>query len=392
MANAVDSLKAEADLVLASPAGPGVIELLDDVAGANRIWASRSRPTIELGEDTNRQPVHLPARPTNMIIAGGSGDGKSYLAGLLAEQLIALEYSVLVVDPEGDHIGLGALRPAVVIGVDNPPPPVDTVMALLRRSDACVIVDLSGLDEPERRRYLLEVPAEVEASRRAYGRPHWVFFDEADQIVGQHEAALGSFEPAAGGYCLITWQPGELPASVVASIETVLALASPAPDDAVVDLVAAVANQPKVAIANLLTGPTGHVLVARRHTTEPPEVARLGSRRTAHTRHEHKYEAHGTRSDRSFWFRDDQDRPTGAVAGSLRDLENELTTCQRSVLRHHAPRRDFSRWIDNVFQVRDLAEVVRSIETRVEPTSPGAVVDAARLDLISALRSRHQAL
>ena len=46
MANAVDSLKAEADLVLSSPDGAGVIELLADVIGANRFWDARSRPTI----------------------------------------------------------------------------------------------------------------------------------------------------------------------------------------------------------------------------------------------------------------------------------------------------------------------------------------------------------
>lgn len=391
VANAVGSLKAEADLVLSAPDGAGVIELIDDVIGPNHFWPARSRPGIAVGRDADRRPVLIPARPTNMIVVGGSGDGKSYLAGLLAEQLMAREYSVLVVDPEGDHRGLGALGPSVVVGADQPPPPVGMVMSLLQRSDACVVIDLSGLDEPDRQQYLAEIPVEVEARRRASGRPHWVFFDEAHQSVGQHEAALGTFEPAAHGYCLITWRPDDLPASIVASIEIVLALTSPAPDDAVVDLVAAIADQPKEVVAVLLARSTGHVVVARRQSTEPPEVARLGVRLTAHTRHEHKYDAHGVSLERSFWFRDHDARTTGAVARSLHELEHELTQCQRSVVRHHAKRRDFSRWIGEVFQDRLLEEAVRLIECRVESTSPGAVVDAARLDLVSVLGSRHEA-
>ncbi len=388
VANAVESLKAEADVVLDGADGAGVLELIDDIVGANRFWDARSHPLITIGTNAEERPVVLPARPANLVVVGGSGDGKSYLAGLIIEQLVGLEYSVLVVDPEGDHVGLGALRPAIVVGADRPPPPVDTVVSLLERSDACVVVDLSVLDGPALRRYLHEIPVEVEACRRERGRPHWVFFDEAHQSVGQHEAALGTFEPAARGYGLVTWRPNDLPVSVVTSAEIVLALTSPVPDDPVVDLVAAVAGQPKEVVAGLLSRPVGQVVVARRGSNRPPEVARLGTRRTAHVRHEHKYEAHGTERERSFWFRDDADRTTGVVARNLRELEHELTQCPRSVLRHHGPSNDFSRWIDDVFHDRRLAEAVRAIEDRIRPRSPGAVIDAARLDLISALRAR----
>lgn len=390
VANAVDSLQTDADVVLERPDGAGVIDLLEDVAGANRHWMSRARPTVTVGEDVDHRPVLLPARPQNLIVVGGSGDGKSYLAGLLAEQLITLEYSVLVVDPEGDHIGLGALGSAIVVGADGPPPPVGTVVSLLQRSDACVVLDLSGLRESERRRYLADVPVEVEACRRARGRPHWVFFDEAHDTIGQHEAAIGAFEPAARGYCLITWRPDDLPATVIASTDRVLALTTPQPDDPVVDLVAAVAGQPKEVAVDLLSRPVGHVIVAERSSAGPPTVAALGSRRTPHERHEHKYETHGAELDRSFWFRDGQGRTTGTVARSLRQLEGELAHCPRSVLRHHALARDLSRWIDEVFHERRLAATVRTIEKRIHSASPAAIVDAARLDLISALRSRHE--
>ena len=387
VANAVESLKTSADLVLGSPDGSGVMELVDDIVGANRIWGTRTRPTITLGVDAENRPVTLPARPMNTIVAGGSGDGKSYLAGLMAEQLASMGYSVLVVDPEGDHVGLGALRPTIVIGASQPPPPVDTVVSLLRHNDACVVVDLSGLDGPSRRAYLNEIPVEVEACRRERGRPHWVFFDEAHESVGHHEAALGTFEPAARGYCLVTWRPQDLPTTMIASTEVVLALTSPVPGDAVVDLVAAVAGLPKEAALGILSRPVGQVVVARRNSTTPPRIARLGARVTAHARHEQKYAAHGADRERSFWFRDDRDQPTGVVASNLHELEHQLTLCPRSVLRHHAPHGDFSRWIADVFHERHLATTIAAIERRIRPGCAGAIVDAARLDLVNALRA-----
>ncbi|MGH4011873.1 MAG: hypothetical protein ACRDTH_27545 [Pseudonocardiaceae bacterium] len=47
--------------------------------------------------------------------AGDSGTGKLYVTGLLAEQMINLGYSVLLIDPEGDHTGLGSLPNTLLV-------------------------------------------------------------------------------------------------------------------------------------------------------------------------------------------------------------------------------------------------------------------------------------
>ena len=39
-------------------------------------------------------------------VTGTPQRGKSYVAGLIAERLIGLGYCVVVIDPEGDHVGL----------------------------------------------------------------------------------------------------------------------------------------------------------------------------------------------------------------------------------------------------------------------------------------------
>lgn len=389
VANAVDSLQASADLVLDAANGSGIVELLNDLTDAGTFWRRRRRHHITLGHDDDGQPVRIPAHPINLIITGGSGDGKSYLAGLIAEQLIDLDYSVLVVDPEGDHVGLDVLRPAVVLGDDGPAPPPDVVVDLLQRSDACVVVDLSTLAPKECHDYLEQLPAAVEAGRRTYGRPHWVLIDEAQRSITPTEATMGAFDLAASGYCLITWRPDELPAPFVAGADFILALTTSAPDPNAVDLVAAVAHTPRSDIAERLTGPIGSVLVASHSRPGELAMAHLARRQTHHLRHEHKYDVEGTPPHRAFWFRNDRDQATGAVAHNLRELELELCHCNRCVLRHHAPRGDFSRWIYDVFHNRRLAARIATIEATIRSASPDAAVDAARLELIRELHRRH---
>ena len=77
----------------------------------------------------------------------------------------------------------------------------------------------------------------------------------------------------------------------------------------------------------------------------------VGSRITAHLRHEHKYDETGVEPARRFRFRTEPDIPTGAVAANLSELEAELARCDEGVLRHHCPGHDFSRWVADVFHL-----------------------------------------
>lgn len=389
--NAVDSLRSAADIVLTEPDGRGVIALLDDLIGTAEHWRHRRRPEIILGHDADGQPVCIPAHPSTIVVAASSGDGKSYLAGLIAEQLVDLSYSVLIIDPEGDHIGLDTLRTAVVLGDDGPPPGPDVVVNLLKRSDACVILDLSSLTPPDRARYLQTLPATIETSRHQHGRPHWVIIDEAHYGIAHHTPAHHEYEMAATGYCLVTWRPQDLPGPVVAATDIVIALTTHEPDPNVIDLTAAVAGEPRTTIAQLLTGPTGGIVIARRDQPHSTRCASIAPRRTEHFRHEHKYDSDGTPNQRGFWFRDDNDAPTGHVAHSLHELELELARCHNCVIRHHAPLGDFSRWIDGVFHERNLAATVAIIEHGVDADSPDALVDHARTQLVEAIHQRRHA-
>ena len=390
VANAVDALRAHADVVLSSPDGQGVAELLRGPMLAGRGYVHPRRWQLTLGTDDLGEPVLLPASQLNLAVCGGTGDGKSYLAGLILEQLVQLDYSLIVFDPEGDHRGLGKLHGVFVTGgqEDRLSDPA-AVVRLLRNGYSSVVVDVSHLDPDAQASYAARLAGEIEAHRVTTGLPQWVAIDEAHGPAGRTGAARSMFNPAAKGYLLITWKPEDLSADALASLDAVLALGSPGPGSALVDLTAAVAGMPPADIARLLDGPPGRAVLAWRQHPREPDAFTIGARATPHLRHEHKYDQAGVEPAHRFYFCTEPGTPTGAVAANLTQLEAELARCDEGVLRHHCPGHDLSRWVADVFHDTSLAASLTSAESSLTRRSPGAVVEQVRLALIAALQDRH---
>lgn len=390
VANAVDAIRAHADVVLPLPDGDGVADLLRGPLLAGRGYVHPRRWQLTLGTDDCGEPVTLPASQLNVAICGGTGEGKSYLAGLVLEQLVQLGYCVVVFDPEGDHRGLGELRGVYVTGGQEArlADPAD-VVRLLREGFASVVIDLSHLDAAGQAGYAARLSGEVEAHRAATGLPQWVAVDEAHRPIGRNGAARRMVNPAAKGYLLVTWQPEELSADALAALDAVIALGSRDPASQFVDLAAAVADMPRPEIARLLDGPAGRAVLAWRQHPHRAVAFTIGPRATPHLRHEHKYGQHGVDTARQFHFRTEPDTPTGAVAANLAELEAELARCDEGVLRHHCPGRDFSRWVSDVFHDRTLAAGLSAAEASLPARSPSAVAEQVRLALIAALQDRN---
>jgi hydroxymethylpyrimidine pyrophosphatase-like HAD family hydrolase len=390
VANAVDAIRAHADMVLTLPDGQGVADLLRGPLLSGRAHLHPRRWQITLGIDDNGAAVTLPASQLNVAICGGTGEGKSYLSGLICEQLVRLGYSLVVFDPEGDYLGLGELRDVLITGGHERrlADPAE-VVRLLGHGHASVVIDLSHLDATARAAYAAALTSEVEAHRAATGRPQWVVVDEAHGPVGRDSTAHRMLDPAAKGYLLVTWQPEELSTGALVALDAIITLSSPRPDSRFVDLAAAVADMPRAAIARLLTGTPGRAVLAWRHHPRRAVAFTLGPRITPHLRHEHKYDQYGVEPTRRFYFRTEPDTPTGAVAGNLAELEAELGRCDRGVLRHHCPLHEFSAWVAGVFHDETLAADLAAAETALSAQSPAAVVEQVRLALIAALQGRH---
>ncbi|NUR29330.1 MAG: HAD hydrolase family protein, partial [Catenulispora sp.] len=179
--NAVDALKKRADLVLEEPNGTGVAALLE---GPLLGGGARPHRHVTIGSDPRGAAVRLPASRTNILIEGGSGAGKSYLLGLLAERLALLGYAVLVIDPEGDHTRLAHVPDSLVVGDGDLLPAPEALAGLAIRPHGLVVADLSQLPPERRDRYAEDLAIPVRALRAARGYPHWILVDEAQQGDG----------------------------------------------------------------------------------------------------------------------------------------------------------------------------------------------------------------
>ena len=361
VANAVDAIRAHADMTLALPDGEGVADLLLGPLLAGRAHLHPRRWQVTLGTDDGGEPVTLPGSQLNIAVCGGTGGGKSYLAGLICEQLIRLGYSLVVFDPEGDHHGLGELRDVIITGGDegrlaDP----GEVVRLLRHGHASVVTDLSRLDAAARAAYAADLASAVEAHRAATGmsavggrrrspRAHRAGRDRAPHVrpgrqglPAGHLAARGTVgrRPAS----LSTPSSRSAPRAPTAGSSTSPRRwpTCPAPRSP--------ASSPGRPAARCwpgdsipagrwrsLSGPGSHPICVTSTSTispasSPPAGSTSGPGPTP---------------------------PPGRSPANLAELEAELGRCDRGVLRHHCPRHEFSGWVAGVFR-----------DERSPPTSP----------------------
>jgi hydroxymethylpyrimidine pyrophosphatase-like HAD family hydrolase len=385
--NAICALKADADIVLADDDGAGVASFLRGPVLAGRARVHPRRWQITLGALADGEPATIPASQVNVLIVGVPQRGKSYMAGLIAEQLIRLGYSVVIFDPEGDHTGLGNLRDVLVIGSAGNLPAASELARIVRHYPGGVVVDLSAIPAHQRAGYLQAAHRELEAARAATGLPHWLVIDEAQVPLAR--SAQPFFEPAAAGYCLVTHRPEDLRPEALLAVDVLIVLPADRAAERTADLLAAAATMPRAAAAALIgqTGP-GQAVLVDRNRPGTGLLFSIAERETAHMRHWHKYSAGYLRPDRRFYFRRDWDTPAGATAGSARDLEHELRTCDDAVIVHHCVHADFSRWVAEVLGDPPLAAAIAAAESALR--SGTASTDQARAALTHAIRQRYE--
>jgi phosphoglycolate phosphatase (TIGR01487 family) len=362
VANAVESLKERADLVLEVPDGVGVAKLLDGplVAGVEPLRPRRWQLT--LGEDDDGNEVRIPASRVNLLITGASCSGKSYLAGLLVEQLVRLDYGVLVMDREGDHRGLAERRGILAVGGKEALPSPRFLAALLRHRFGSVVIDLSMLGEDEQRAYVRWIAPAVLTQRAVTGLPHWVFFDEA-HLLPLEGHWIDALTDGDRGFCFSTYQPDELPVAVRNAVDlAVFTAGAGAGEQGALGYLEEVAlGTEPAALSFAASAERGRAVVVDtadgRH--RPFTVQR---RRSGHVRHWHKYIDGQLPQRLRFYFSGDGD---GQVAGNVREFHRQLGVCAAGAVEAHARRHDFSRWIGQVLQDEELADAIADAESQL---------------------------
>lgn len=355
------ALKARADHVLPGT-GPESVAAFIRQAAANRRLAPQhvGRRRLVLGEGARGETVALAVRSRNLLIAGDPKSGKSWVAGLLCEQLIHHRYSVCVIDPEGDYSGLETLAGVVRVGGTAEGPTSHDLRAALRYPDVNVVIDLSQMPHVEKWSYVRSLLAGVNAIRRRHGVPHRIVIDEAHYLLHDPEA-LAQLDLDLAGYTLVTYQPSRLHADLMRAISAIVVtrLSDGRELEALAPWCGAFAD----CIPLLSKLQIGQAVLLPATEEARGEIAKvqLAARLTPHVRHREKYIDVPVPAVRAFVFARGGDA-AGISARTLREFIDIVVSHPVAAFAGHLRGGDFSRWIGDVFGDATLAARIREIE------------------------------
>jgi hydroxymethylpyrimidine pyrophosphatase-like HAD family hydrolase len=332
---AVPSIVRAADIVLSGAAGDGIVDFLRGpvVSGAKPVHAARH--DLRIGLATDGSVVAIPGAQAGILVCGGTGAGKSHLTGLLLERWIDAGYTVLVIDPEGDHASLSALRQTVVIDAGESQS-VDGLLQLLSQQSVSVVLDLSRLSRTATIAYLAMIAPRVESLRSQSGLPHWIVVDEAHGVLSDDTTLASVFRPNSGGYCYVTYHPEMLCAAAKTTVDITLTALGPQTN-------------------------RGGAMASMRMDGRAEVVFVPDPRVTAHVRHRNKYRDITLPANLRFRFRDSSGREI-ATAESVREFAGRLSSVADDSIVHHALRGDFSRWAVGAVQDRVLGSLLAAVE------------------------------
>jgi hydroxymethylpyrimidine pyrophosphatase-like HAD family hydrolase len=342
------------------------------------------RRRVVLGTTRSDRELSLGVTGRNVVVSGDPRSGKSWVGGLLCEQLILHGYSVCVVDPEGDYAGLEALPRVTVVGGDDPPPLPHGLLRLLRHPDRSIVLDLSRQSHLEKIDYLRDVLPQIMVVRQRTGLPHRLLIDEAHYFLCE-PAAMSLLNLELGGCTVVTYQASRLHPDVLRGADVFLVTRATDPDE-----VAALAGVSRAAVdldewnrvlaslavdeAALLPGPEEAEGRLRR--------IRLAARLTPHVRHRMKYLDVPIADHHAFVF----SLAGGERVRTLREFVEVLGRTEPERLHDHLQRGDFSKWIAGVFGDRYLATRIRHLEDSYRLDRTSDIND----EIISAVRSRYE--
>jgi hydroxymethylpyrimidine pyrophosphatase-like HAD family hydrolase len=204
----------------AAAVGSYIAALVSQLSKHRSLPIRRPRRRLLLGTTAGGEQISLAVAGRNVLVTGDPRSGKSWVAGLLREQLILLGYNVCVIDPEGDYSGLEALPRVSIIGGDEPPPKPHELLRLLRDPNCSIVLDLSQLAHGEKLEYVHEVLPQVTLVRQRTGLPHRMLVDEAHYFLRDEDMRVLCLE--SGGYMAVTYRASRLHPDVLKSAEVIL--------------------------------------------------------------------------------------------------------------------------------------------------------------------------
>ena len=381
------ALQAGADVVLNGSGPAAVGDYVRTLTRAGNLPISpRGRRRLLLGYLEDGREFSLAIRGRNVLVTGDAKSGKSWVAGLLCEQLILHGYCVCAIDPEGDYSSLEGLPGVTVLGREDAPPTPRDLLRALRYPDRSVVIDLSRLPHDEKLHYVRAVLPVLNVLRRRTGLPHRILLDEAHYYLHNNDAPqLLDFD--RNGYTVVTYCASRLPQALLAGTEVMIVTceSNPAEMEALRARCSGCADidVSRWALLGHLKIGQAVALPITEETGGELRLFTIAPRLTSHVRHREKYVDVPVSSHRAFVF--NANNQSGHRIRTLRQFVSELEHTPPALLAGYVMRGDFSRWIGDVFGDRALAGELRALEERYRAGTRAETVP----ELASAVRSRY---
>jgi hydroxymethylpyrimidine pyrophosphatase-like HAD family hydrolase len=383
-----EALRSAADLVLAGTGPPAVAEYVRKLAGTGRLpIPERARRRLLLGYTDDGREFSLAVLGRNILVTGDPKSGKSWMAGLLCEQMILQGYCVCVLDPEGDYRSLEALPGVTVLGDEDQPPTPRNLLRALRYPDRSVVIDLSRRPHDEKVQSIRALLEALNILRKRTGLPQRVLLDEAHYYL--HDAGdLRLLDLEQNGYTIVTYRASRLTNEILAATEVVVVTCESNPDE-IEALRRRFARSREVdktrwsILGHLRTGQAVALPITEEAGGELRRFT-MAPRLTHHVRHREKYVDVPVTEHRAFVF-GTNGQPSPPRARTLRQFVAELERAPAVHLDGYIRRGDFSRWIDDVFGDHALAAELRTLEERHRAVPPTETLP----EIVSAIRERY---
>ena len=382
VANALPSLKKEADLVTRGAHGDGVIELCEALMADDlrELEPKLARHSILLGVRESGEEVRLQPYGLNILIAGPSGVGKSTLATGFLERLAERGYQYCIIDPEGDY---STFEGAVVLGDNRRAPNVDEIFELLNQPSQNVVINLLGIALEHRPPFFAGLLPRLQELRATRGRPHWTLIDEAHHLLhSSWDAAELTVPQVMRGTLLITVHPESVAPAVLSVVDLVIATGE-APERTLANFSKAV-GLPPPELPPVELNP-GEAIGWFRRTSEAPFRFRSEPPKGERQRHHRKYAEGELAPEISFYFRG----PEGKLnlrAQNLQVFMQMADGVDDETWLHHLRNGDISNWFRQTIKDNELADEAAQIEQN-QGLSPGESRDAIR----TAIEKRYSA-
>lgn len=361
VANALPSVKEQADYVTAAARGAGVTELIDAMIETDLadLAPRLVRHDLLLGATNDGEDVRVPAYGTNLLVAGSSGAGKSTLLTGLMERMVKHRYQFCVVDPEGDY---ETVDWAVTVGSTDMKPNIDEVIEILDDPDQNVVVNLLAIPLPHRPDFFNTLYLRLQAMRTRTGRPNWIVIDEAHHVLPtEWEFAPQMLPRDLTNIALATLIPDSVSRAMLATVDLLVAVGE-RPDETIRNFSAATGRQPPQ-LPPLTLG-DGQAAAWSPAAPDQAITFEVAAGTTERRRHVRKY-ANGDMRSESFYFRGPEGKLNLQARNLMRFLELADGLDDETWL-YHLHQGDYSHWFRHRVKDEELAAEAADVERQTD--------------------------